>query len=248
MAVKKILVYGLPRTGTSVIQAVIADQMFNLPNRGEPFSDHMINLPRYLANNKSPNRVYKWTREITDGVFKFLSGNHGQYDLARILGSGFDHVVVVERTDLVGAALSQMHAEITNCYHYRGNPITRDKHDGTVKQMLFKFPRLELLYWLKNYFMGLQGLEIIDNSGLPQSWVNYEEFMTSGRITVAGNNHQVDWDSINTMPLDIDYRGLCLNMQEVQSTLDQYFSATESVENRLQEIVDLIHQHEKETQ
>jgi hypothetical protein len=240
MAIKKLLVYGLPRTGTSVIQAVIADQILQLPNRGEPFSQLGRDLPRYLANTTGTDSIYQWTQEVTDGVFKFLSSNRGQYDLARVLSMGFDHVTVIRRNDHVGSLLSQAHANASGCFHYQGKPKQKHLYSKLVKKIPFSVSRQDGLSWMKNYFLNLQGIEIIERSGLDWESVDYEKFIDTGNLTVAGIEHVTDWSGINTIPLCIDYRSLCTNLEEVESLLGHWLSRCDPLEDLLHEIDTLI--------
>jgi hypothetical protein len=223
-----------------VIQAVIADQILQLPNRGEPFSQVGRNLPRYLADATDTESIYQWTREVTDGVFKFLSSNRGQYDLARVLSMGFDHVTVIRRKDHIGSLLSQAHADASGCFHYHGNPENRYLYTNLVKQMSFSVPQQAQMSWLKNYFLNLQGIEIIERSGIDWEIVDYEKFIDTGNLTVTGIDYSTDWSSVSTIPLCIDYRSLCTNLDEIESLIDYWLSRRDTVGNLLREIDTLI--------
>lgn len=234
------MIYGLPRTGTTVIQAVIANQILQLPNRRETFSRVGRYLPRYLSKAADTDSVYQWTQEVTDGVFKFLSANSGQYDLTRLLGMGFDYVVVVRRSDRIGSLLSQAHADASGCFHYHGKPEQRHLYSNLIKRIPFSVSRRAQLNWLKNHFLSLQHTDIIMSSGLSWNTVDYEEFIDTGRLIVADIDHATDWSDVETIPLCIDYRSLCTNLGEVESLLDHWLSRCDPVEDLLLEIDTLV--------
>ena len=228
------MIYGMPRTGTSMIQSVIADQMFNLPNRGEPFNAGNAKLPYYIKDSRDFQAINEWARNTTDGVFKFLGPNQWYFDLSEILKMSFDHVILVHRHNPLDIALSEAHATYTGYYHYLGNPMYRANRDDIVEQE-FVFLERDIMSWLSNYYQWARGIEIINQSLIPASQLDYDHVMNTGKITVSDIEHDIDWAAINTVPLQIDYRRLCLNLDQVQSMIDEY------VDDDLEKTIDRLH-------
>lgn len=213
--IKKILIVGMPRSGTTVIQKLIAAGLFNLPNYNEPFS--VPNPGNNPLNIDPGNQPYEWARQISSGVFKLLPVSLDIIDLDVFLKiTNIDHVVLIDRNNLTDCCLSLYYAELTEKYHYQKTQI--------VDQKNFLCPMKFVDNWLKMRQKYLLAKNLVINSGLPYNYLVYEEFMQDSVQHIAGKPLQLsalqhminsNADLINTK---ISYATLCENYQ----TINQY--------------------------
>lgn len=218
---KKILIFACPRTGTTIIQKMIASDLFGIPNLVEPFNDPSLGFNP--ANPKivdgQPADLYKWTQEQSIGVMKLLAINLGYVDVNRLLlTGGFDRIVVVERKNLVDCCISLCLAEQTSKYHYYEGDSTDIK--------LFECSAEFVDNWICMYRQYLTALAQIKNSSVPYDTICYEDFMSNQIQYIADvplqkstMSDRLFKQSKKMLSLELPYQDLCINYCEVEEKI-----------------------------
>jgi hypothetical protein len=219
--IKKILIFALPRSGTTIIQKIIAMSLFKIPNLVEPFNDPRLGFnpanPKLV--NGQPADLYKWTNQQLSGVMKLLAINLYYVDVDKLLAIGnFDRVVIIERRNLVDCCISLCLAEQKSKYHYT--------EDETVNIDSFECSGEFVDHWIAMYSRYLTALAQIKNNNVPHDTIYYEDFMTDQIQYIAGQplqTSQVSYESLfhdkKMISLNLPYKELCNNYQEVEEKL-----------------------------
>lgn len=219
--IKKILIFACPRTGTTIIQKMMAIDLFGIPNLVEPFNDPALGFnpanPKIV--NGQPADLYAWTQEQTSGVMKLLAVNLGYVDVDRLLAVGnFDRVVIVERKNLVDCCISLGLAEQTFKYHYYQGDSTDVKPFECNAEFVDN--------WIFMYRQYLTALTQIKNSGVQYDTVCYEDFMNNQIQYIADVPLQASVRSDNLfnnskkmLALELPYQELCVNYCEVEEKI-----------------------------
>jgi len=129
---KKILIFGLARTGTTLLQQHLA-QSLSIKSYSEPFGDKKF--------RDSLGNPYQWASQLSKCVIKVLPQNLDYVDLVSLIQQGsFDSVVITQRQNLTDICVSLYYAEqVANRYHYQIPPdpnsikpflVTREFVDG----------------------------------------------------------------------------------------------------------------------
>jgi LPS sulfotransferase NodH len=219
--IKKILIFACPRTGSTIIQKMMAIDLFGIPNLSEPFTDQTLGFnPAYpkIVNGK-PADLYAWTQEQTSGVMKLLAVNLAYVDVEQLLKMGnFDQVVVIERKNLVDCCVSLCLAEQTSKYHYYS--------DDSVDVRPFKCDTDSVNIWISMYREYLTALAQIKNSSVPYDTICYEDFINDQIQYIAGMPLQKSAMSDNVfgnakkmLSLELPYQNLCTNYHEVEEKI-----------------------------
>ena len=218
--IKKILIFALPRSGTTIIQKIIAD-LFKISNLIEPFNNPGLGFnpanPKLI--NGQPADLYKWTNQQLVGVMKLLAINLTYVDVDKLLTVGnFDRVVIIERRNLVDCCISLCLAEQKSKYHYT--------EDETVNIDPFECSGEFVDYWIDMYSRYLTALAQIKNNNIPYDTIYYEDFMDDQVQHVAGAELQLSKmtdhvfkNSKKMVSLNLPYKKLCVNYQEVEEKL-----------------------------
>ena len=219
--IKKILIFACPRTGTTIIQKMIAIDLFRITNLVEPFNDPELGFnpanPKIV--NGQPADLYKWTQEQLSGVMKLLAVNLEYVEVDRLLSVGnFDRVVIVERSNLVDCCISLCLAEQTFKYHYYQGDSTEVKPFECTKEFVDN--------WIYMYRQYLTALNQIKNSGVPYDTICYENFMSNQVQYIADVPLQASAMSDNLfknskkmVSLELPYQDLCINYHEVEEKI-----------------------------
>jgi hypothetical protein len=212
--IKKILIFACPRTGSTIIQQIMAFDMLGIPNLIEPFNNPKLGFApskNKIINSQQTN-LYKWAREQSKGVMKLLAINLDYVDANLLLTTGnFDRVVVIERRNLVDCCVSLYLAEQTAKYHY----YTGDSVDINP----FKCDTGFVNQWIEMYRRYLTALTQVKNSGVPYDTVCYEDFMNNQIQYVADVPLRNSNSFKNTVPLELPYHELCLNYLKVEKRI-----------------------------
>jgi hypothetical protein len=219
--IKKILIFAMPRSGTTIIQKIIAISLFKIPNLIEPFNDPKLGFnpanPKLV--NGQPADLYKWTNQQLSGAMKLLAINLTYVDVDKLLTVGnFDRVVIVERRNLVDCCISLCLAEQKLKYHYT--------EDETVNIDSFECSGEFVDHWIAMYGRYLTALAQIKNSNVPYETIYYEDFMDDRVQHVAGVELQLSKmtadvfkNSKKIISLNLPYKKLCVNYQEVEEKI-----------------------------
>ena len=212
---KKMLIVAMPRTGTTVIQKIMALDMFGIKNFVEPFNNKLGFNP---ANPKYSVDPYKWTAEQTHGIMKLLAINLHDIDTAKLLEAGnFDHVVLIDRENLTDCCVSLYYAEITQKYHYW--------QSDTVDIRPFECP-LEFVHnWISMYHQYQAAKNIVISSGVQYNILSYEDFMADKIQYIAHRPLQrfkIPYKVFGSNPIiatNLPYNKLCTNYQTVKEQI-----------------------------
>jgi hypothetical protein len=211
MAIKKILILAMPRTGTTIIQQILSNT-HNLENLSEPLHKFFVQTDpnKHYDSDDNP---YQWASQQESGIMKVLSTVLEHLDFEKFMNaSRFDQVVLIERDSLVDGFLSLKYADLTKKYH-------RSKGETIVPQ-LFSVSTFDLLSWNQSYTLYNQAKEFVIKSGVPYNLVNYDQFMADIPQMVAGlalKKSETDFADYNTIPNELCYKDLCINYQGVET-------------------------------
>ena len=218
--IKKILIFAPPRTGTTVIQKIIAQDLFKIPNLIEPFNNPELGFnpanPKFIDGQAAD--LYKWTSEQSVGVMKLLGINLKYVDIDKLLLVGkFDRVVIIERKNLTDCCVSLCLAELTSKYHYsEGESIDIDSFECSVSFVD---------NWIEMYKKYLTGVKQIKNSNVLYDVICYEDFMHDQVQSIAGVPLQKSKMSDNLfgrkklISLNLPYSDICVNYNEVEEKI-----------------------------
>ena len=219
--IKKILIFAMPRSGTTVIQQIIATHLFQLPNLVEPFSDPKLGFdssnPKII--NGQPADLYRWTQDQPMGVIKLLAVNLNYVDVGKLLSMGnFNRVVVVERKNLVDCCISLCLAEKTFKYHYyRGESPGIESFECDAKFVN---------NWIYRYRQYLAALTQIKKSSVPYDTIIYEDFMSNkiqyiADVPLQGStmSNKLFRGDKKMVSLELSYQDLCINYHEIKEKI-----------------------------
>ena len=216
--IKKILIFACPRTGTTIIQKMIAIDLFGIPNLIEPFNDPELGFnpanPK-IINGESAD-LYTWTRDQVSGIIKLLAVNLEYVDVDRLLSIGnFNRIVIIERKNLVNCCVSLCLAEQTFKYHYR--------RDDLIDIKSFECNAEFVDNWICMYRRYLTALNQIKNSNVPYDTICYEDFISNQIQYIANVPLQMSKMSYtlfkNSKNLELPYHNLCINYHEVEKKI-----------------------------
>ena len=204
---KKILIFGLPRTGTTVLQKYL-EKSLNIKNYSEPFSDS-----DYRNSIGDP---YRWASVLPNGIIKVLSQNLDYIDLEKLITAGnFDYVIVTRRTNLTDLIISLYYAEqISQQYHYT-TPV------DSVSPFVFPLDFIEKVMIPYRWYQTT--LDNLNKKSIPYSVFDYDQYLTGTSQTVADIHfclEDVTRYKIKTVSAGIQYDQLCLNYIEVKNAID----------------------------
>ena len=222
-AIKKILIFACPRTGSTVIQQSLAHDLFRIPDLIEPFNDPVLgfDLRRHAPVAGKQSDLYKWTQEQPAGVIKLRAINLDYVEIDRLLKVGnFDRIVVIERKNLVDCCVSLCLAEQTSKYHYYPG--------DSVDVKPFKCDTDSVNHWINMYRQYLTALKLVKNSGVPYDTICYEDFMNNQIQYVAGVPLEKKFSRTKkSVSLELPYRELCLNYAKVEKRITKALQTSE---------------------
>lgn len=219
--IKKILIFAMPRSGTTIIQKIIAIHLCKIPNLIEPFNDPILGFnpanPKLV--NGQPVDLYKWTNQQLVGVMKLLAINLTYVDVDSLLTVGnFDRIVIIERRNFVDCCISLCLAEQQSKYHYT--------EDETVNIDPFECSSEFVDCWIDMYRQYQTALAQIKNNNVPYDTIYYEDFMDGQVQYVSGAELQLSnladdlfKNSKKMISLNLPYKKLCINYQEIEEKL-----------------------------
>jgi hypothetical protein len=213
--IKKILIFGMPRTGTTLLQFTLAHKIFKVTNWNEPF-----NSPGCVIINNQPLNLdpYKWVSTVEQGVIKLLAQNLNYVDYEKIINVGnFDCVVFTERQNLVDCCLSLLYAELKTQYHY--------KSIDQVKIEKFKADEQQVQHWCRAYQNYVKVKNYVVNQHVPWNLVQYEDFIEGHPQSIAGHTVISDPEKLISWPkfiaTNIPYQEMCTNIQSVKKIINE---------------------------
>jgi len=211
--VKKILIFAMPRTGTTIFQQIIANSLYKVANWNEPFNikDHVV-----VKTEKIKTDPYQWLTTVNDGVFKLLAQNLDFINIDKLLEMGnFDLVVLPERKDLVECCLSLYWSAANNKYHYR----TRSETVLTDFEADLGFVQT----WCRLYHRYIEDKNIVISSKIPYNTIQYEEYMHDVPQTIGSHRIQrfSNVETFSFVPSNLPYRRMCRNVNAVEEIINK---------------------------
>jgi hypothetical protein len=203
---EKILIIGLPRSGTTVLQKTLSLAL-DLELYNEPYNTQANTL-------EDP---YKWTSEISSGIIKLISFNLQHINFKKLLTEGnFDSFIVTNRNNLVDCCISLYYATLKNKFHY--SPT------DTVTLDTFTVPLCHVHMWLRGYRLYKHAVDYLDKNSIPYTVFDYEQYLDD--IPQIINNVELkssalDTDNIHYVSAKIPYNKLCLNYEEIKDLLNE---------------------------
>ena len=203
----KILIFGLPRTATTVIQLELV-HLFDVTSLREPFCGD------YIAKD-----VYTWAQAQQNCVMKLLTTNLCQQstekiDIVKLIKQGFTHVIVTQRSNLADCCASLYYAErVAQQYHY--------ERSDTVKQVAFTVDTDFLNNWLIEVGIYYQTLNELTQNQLHYTVIDYDLYIQDHLQLVDGHELKATHSTAYVDP-QIDYSNLCANYQEIKLSIEEY--------------------------
>jgi hypothetical protein len=203
---KKILIFGLARSGTTVLQKYLARSL-KLKSYSEPFSD--------TEYRKQIGDPYQWAANLPHAVIKVLAQNLDYVDLLQLINKGdFDSIVVTKRTNLADLCVSLYYAEqITRKYHYTSRPESITP---------FTVPKDFIDGFLVPYRWYCDTIQKLNNLKIPYTVFDYDQYQLDKSQTINGVEFCLDKEvdyGIDTVASNINYSQVCLNYKEIESIL-----------------------------
>ena len=200
---KKILIFGLARSGTTLLQQQLSRSL-RLMSYNEPFGDY-----KFREQIGDP---YQWVSSLPRAVIKVLAQNLDYIDLTKLIDAGkFDSIVVTKRSNLTDLCVSLYYAEqVTKNYHYTVAPDSINPF--TVP------PELVKEFFLISYRWYLGAMKQLNERSIPYTIFDYDQYQARDTLTINGVEFCLDNESkygIDTISANIDYSQVCVNYNEI---------------------------------
>ena len=204
----KILIFGLPRTKTTVLQISLA-KIFGLKNYNELFTD---------AGLHDADQIYSRAESCTNCVVKLLVTNLVTAPTVNFLSlweCGFDHLVITQRSNWTDIVASLFYAEkIINRYH----------HCESTEIPLIEFSISEdfLDSFLLSIDLWYQVLDQIHQSNIKYDVVTYDDYIPGHEQKVANFTFDPSHVIVPFVDSGINYQIICKNYKEIQNRLNAH--------------------------
>ncbi|CAB4138132.1 hypothetical protein UFOVP328_325 [uncultured Caudovirales phage] len=207
----KILVFGLPRTGTTVLQLQLS-QLFELNNLSEVYTGDNIGIVK---------DIYSWTADQSQCIVKLLTTNLNAeingVDFDRLIScGGFDLVVIPVGKNLTDTCISLYYAEqVVNQYHYYTN-------DQVAQQLFYMDLNFVTDIFNKEYQAFVDSLQYLDTHQIRYKTINYNDYVQNIQQEIDGVQFCIQ--SMRNLPMiysNLDYTALCQNYQEVDNLINE---------------------------
>jgi hypothetical protein len=204
---KKILIFGMPRTGTTVLQKRLSMSL-RIPNLIEPF-----NNPQQRHDMKDP---VKWASDLEYGVVKLLAQNLDFVEFSKlVLHAKFDAIVVTQRQNFTDVVISLYYAQhIARQYHYTKPP--------TVNPFDVPLDYVNAVWtWHQWYY---QELDWLQKQSTTYEIFDYDQYCNNHSQLIAGveiNKFKKERYDLTFVSANIDYQTCCTNYQAVMDRILQ---------------------------
>jgi len=215
MTVKKVLIFGLPRSGTTVLQKRLG-KSFGITGYSEPFSSY-----EYRTAIGDP---YEWVANLDSGIIKILSQNLDYINVKQFVTAGnFDSVIVTQRRNLTDLCISLYYAEqVVQQYHY-------DKQPENIEP--FTCPLEFVNAVLVPYRWYQDALAELNNNSISYTTFDYDAYQVGNSQTIAGVEFCLANESsykLDTVSANIPYADLCVNYNEIKTIINQTLNENNS--------------------
>lgn len=207
---KKILIFGLPRTGTTLLQKYLTTSL-QIKSYIEPFNDQ-----QYRAGIGDP---YLWTASLDTCIIKVLSFDLDYVDLDRLINVGnFDSIIVTQRRNLTDLCASLCYAEqVAQQFHYY------EKSD-TSKIQNFRCSKEFIESWLRGYKWYSKAMTSLAKNSIDYSIFDYDKYINGQSQIIHGKEFclaTVDNYKIDSISVPIPYDKICLNYRDVEKIINE---------------------------
>jgi hypothetical protein len=202
----KILVYGMPRTGTTILQQQIA-QTYNLYNFSEAYTLNAI---------ETHGDIYVWTRDQSDCVVKLLTTNIiSGIDIFKLIEvSNFDTIVVTVGRNSVDSCVSSYYAErVANRYHYY-------IHETVETQEFTMDLDFVTGVWYPEYQVFVKTLQQFIDNNIKYVTVDYNNYTQNISQEINGINFSIAECDTHLINSRINYHALCRNYTDVENLIN----------------------------
>lgn len=204
--IKKILVFGMPRSGTTVLQRQLAE-LFGLDNLVEPALDEYLKSPYHWVGNQN-NCVIKYLSMtlVYSPFFKFKRLiDHGKFDL----------IVLTERNNLTYGCISSFYAQkVVGRFHY---------HTGKSYPKSSKF-ECDIAFvdvWIRSYKKYLESKQFLDKTNTPYTVIKFDDYIGDKEQQVENVRFRISSLIIDTYDPHLPYIKLCTNYKEVEARIKE---------------------------
>ena len=204
---KKILIFGLPRSGTTVLQKHLS-QSLSIQGYSEPFT--------FLEYRVQIGDPYQWVSKLSQAVIKILAQNLDYIDLTKLIGAGkFDSIIVTKRSNLTDLCVSLYYAqEVAKNYHYNVKPDLIMPFAVPTDFVTQPF----LVYYARYCYAMKQ----LDTHSIPYTVFDYDQYQLGKSQVIHGVEFCQDKESsykIDTVSANIDYSKICVNYNKIDSII-----------------------------
>jgi len=204
---KKILIFGLPRSGTTVLQKRLGRSL-RIQGYNEPFT--------FLEYQQQIGDPYQWVSKLSCAAIKVLAHNLDHIDLIKLINAGkFDSIIVTKRNNLTDCCVSLYYAqEVAKNYHYSVKPEVIMPFTVTIDFVNNFF----LLF----YAQYLNVIKQLDDHAIPYTVFDYDQYQLGKSQIIHGIEFCLDKESsykIDTISTNIDYSRMCVNYNEIDSII-----------------------------
>jgi len=205
---KKILIFGLPRTGTTVLQKHLGRSL-NIKGYNEPFNDS-----EYRKNIGDP---YQWVEKLDRGIIKVLAADLDYVNLKDLISAGkFDSIIITHRRSLTDLCISLYYAEqVTQQYHYIEPPTS-------IIPFIFPLEFIDTV--MVSYRWYKETLNNLNKNSIPYTVFDYDKYQEGALQIINGVTVCSTTEStytIGTVSANIPYSTVCLNYKEVKTIIDK---------------------------
>ena len=195
----KVLIFGLARSGTELLQRQIAFQL-KMPNFSEIFVSNQVE--HKLENLKK-------FKHATTGVAKIISGQLGNIDLTDL---PYTHRVVTQRQNLTDCCISLHFVRHAKQFHFATRPDM-----SNFKPIVVPIQE-HVRFWISHMYVPYKNtLDTWNLQGIKYDIINYEQMIVQQSAQVGNQKiNLANKQRITTVSSELDYKTLCLNYDEVQ--------------------------------
>ena len=204
LTLNRVVVYGMPRTGTTVMQAAISHR-FDLAYLGEI----------HETDSLTPGVSVPWTQKHKSWCAKFLTNSVGSRLADHVAACDPQYMVIMRRERLADAVCSMHLARHIGKWHHH-RPFRYQK----IQPLLI--PEQAVIYWINFvYYPYLKDVEQIESWAVEKRWYTQEHIEAGGEIEIANNIFTINKDDTNTVASGIDYTKIIQNYCRVEQMVSE---------------------------
>lgn len=200
------LIFGLPRTGTTILEEFFSQKNNSAPTI-EPYGQDIIR-----------KNYIDFTKKIKpNSVVKLLTTNcvcHNPVDVPSLMGLNvFDRVIVTKRSDNIDTCLSLYYADyVANKWQWNVDEQVIEKTFVCDPQFAANFKKeISLLHKIIAWF---------DEIDLPYDVFDYDDFLLGKEQIILGSVVSKNCLKSKFKKSNLDYKTLCVNYHEIKELID----------------------------